>query len=205
MPLPATRPPTDRERNVARLATAPWITADLAVRHDVLRATGGFDERFRRAYREDTEFHLRATAAGHRFVQGCRRARHPVGPAPWWISVAAQRGNADDALLRAIHGPAALDRGRRRRHQAITGAGMIALTALGTGRRRAAIVAGAVWLLGTVEFAWARIRPGPRTGPEIRAMVLTSIAIPPVACGQWLIGRWRARAVVATGDMPVES
>ena len=55
VPLPEDRPPTDRERNVSRLASASWITADLAVRRAVLEATPGFDERFVRAYREDTD------------------------------------------------------------------------------------------------------------------------------------------------------
>jgi hypothetical protein len=38
---------------------------------------------------------------------------HPVRPAPWWISIRAQAGNADDMLLRRRHGPAGGGRLRR--------------------------------------------------------------------------------------------
>lgn len=193
VPLPTERRPTDRERNVARLADAPWITADLAVRRAVLGELGGFDERFARAYREDTDLHLRAVAAGHRFEVGERMAVHPVTPAPWWASVAAQRGNADDALLRAIHGPGALGRGRRPRHLAVTALALGGLAAAVAGRRAAATVLLAGWLAGTVELAWARIRPGPRAPAEVAAMALTSVAIPPAASAHWVIGRIRWR------------
>ena len=98
VPLPRGRAATDRERNVARLQGAPWITADLAVRRAALDDIGGFDERFQRAYREDTDLALRLEARGWRLAEGRRRTSHPVGPAPWWASVAAQRGNRDDAL-----------------------------------------------------------------------------------------------------------
>jgi hypothetical protein len=53
--VPLSARPTDRERNVGRLATAGWSRADLAARRAALLAIGGFDERFRRAYREDTD------------------------------------------------------------------------------------------------------------------------------------------------------
>ena len=59
VPLPSTRRPTDWERNVAGLEGARWVTADMAVRREALLLTGGFDERFRRAYREDIDLALR--------------------------------------------------------------------------------------------------------------------------------------------------
>jgi len=56
--------PSDWERNTARLETASWITADLVTRRAALEAVGGFDERFRRAYREDTDLAVRLLRAG---------------------------------------------------------------------------------------------------------------------------------------------
>ncbi|MEV4278992.1 glycosyltransferase family 2 protein [Actinoplanes xinjiangensis] len=66
----------------------------------------------------------------------------------------------------------------------------------GTGRRRwsvAAALAAAGWAAGTAEFAAARIMPGPRDRREVTTMVLTSVAIPPVAIAHWVRGwfRWR--------------
>ncbi len=104
VPLPAGRRPTDWERSTRGLETARWATADLAYRRDVLDAVGGFDERFPRAYREDADLGLRVTAAGRRIVVGERVVRHPVRPAPPWVSLAKQAGNADDVLMRRLHG-----------------------------------------------------------------------------------------------------
>ena len=78
VPLPADRRPTDWERNVAGLDTAAWITADLAVRRAALGEVGGFDERFPRAYREDTDLALRLLDAGWRLALGERQVQHPV-------------------------------------------------------------------------------------------------------------------------------
>ncbi|MFI7636388.1 glycosyltransferase family 2 protein [Nonomuraea sp. NPDC049400] len=210
VPLPADRRPTDAERNTAGLAGALWVTADMAYRRAVLESAGGFDERFPRAYREDADLALRVSRAGHRLVKGSRVTTHPVRADGFWASVRFQRGNADDALMRRLHGPGwrtAIGGGRGRLpvHTAATAAGLAALTLAtaaalrtrersgGAGVRVPAAVAGAVWAAMTAEFAWRRIAPGPRTPREMWRMVVTSVVIPPVACAHRLRGEWRAR------------
>jgi histidinol-phosphate phosphatase family protein len=196
VPLPGDRRPTDWERNVAGLETARWATADMAYRRSVLAEVGGFDERFRRAYREDADLALRVRRAGYRLVRGRRSGTHPVGPADRWVSVRLQAGNADDALMAALHGDwrdPGEPRGRRPRHLAVTAAGALALAAAAVGRRRLAAVGAAGWLAGTVELAWARIAPGPRTRNEVLTMAATSAAIPTAASYHWLRGRFRWR------------
>ncbi|WP_234360437.1 glycosyltransferase family 2 protein [Streptomyces sp. DSM 15324] len=186
VPLPGDRRPTDWERGTAGLEHAAWATADMAYRTDVLRQVGGFDERFRRAFREDADLALRVGEAGWRLGRGSRTTRHPVRPADRWVSVRAQRGNADDVLMTRLHGRdwwrrARAPRGRISRHTLVTAAALVALGCALTGRRRAAGAAAALWAAGTAEFALARIRPGPRTGAEIATMVVTSVLIPPLA------------------------
>ena len=193
VPMPEGRRPTDWERNVAGLETARWATADMAYRRVALAAVGGFDERFRRAYREDADLGARVVAAGWQIVTGNRRCIHPVRPADRWVSVRLQAGNADDALLRALHGRrwrevTGVAPGRRSRHLTVTGAGAAAVAGL-LARRRPLAAAGALaWAAGTAEFAWARIAPGPRTREEVVTMALTSAAIPPAATWHWLRG-----------------
>jgi glycosyltransferase involved in cell wall biosynthesis len=104
VPMPAGRRPTDWERNVRGLERARWATADMAYRREVLAEVGGFDERFPRAYREDADLGLRVVAAGYRIVRGRRVVTHPVRPAGPLVSVRLQAGNADDVLMRALHG-----------------------------------------------------------------------------------------------------
>ncbi|MFL6116112.1 MAG: HAD-IIIA family hydrolase [Catenulispora sp.] len=198
VPVPAGRRPTDWERNVSALAGARWITADMAYRRDALTETAGFDERFTRAYREDADLALRVREAGWTLVRGARRTRHPVRPADRWISVRLQQGNADDALMRRLHGRgwyerADASRGRRTSQAAITAAAGLGLLALAAGRRRRAAFAAAGWLVGTARFAAARIAPGPRTASEITTMLVTSVLIPPVATLHRGRGWWKHR------------
>jgi histidinol-phosphate phosphatase family protein len=192
VPLPRHRRPTDWERNVAGLERARWATADMAYRREALVRVGGFDERFPRAYREDADLGLRLTAAGWRIVRGRRTVLHPVGAAGRGVSLAKQAGNADDVLLRALHGRgwrdrAGIPRGRRRRHLATAAAGAAALAAAPL-HRRAALAAGVAWLAGTAELAWARIVAGPRTRDEVLTMAWTSVLMPFAAAGWWLRG-----------------
>ncbi|MDG9722816.1 glycosyltransferase family 2 protein [Streptomyces sp. DH41] len=198
VPLPGERRPTDWERGTAGLARARWITADMIFRAEALKQTGGFDERFRRAFREDADLALRILDAGWSIGQGRRTTRHPVRPADRWVSLHAQRGNADDALMRRLHGPdwwqrAEAPRGRLRRHLAITAAGLAAGVLALTGHRRAAAAAALGWAAGTGEFTWARIAPGPRTPHEVNTMLVTSVLIPPAATWHRLSGLWRHR------------
>ncbi|NYI04106.1 HAD-IIIA family hydrolase [Allostreptomyces psammosilenae] len=200
VPLPGDRRPTDWERGTASLATSRWITADMAYRRDALVETGGFDERFRRAFREDADLALRVADAGFRLERGRRHTRHPVRPPRRFASLRAQAGNADDVLMERLHGPdwyrrADAPRGRIRRHRAVTAAAVAALGLGVLGHRRLAVLAAAGWLAGTAEFAAARISPGPGDRAEVAEMALTSLLIPPAAVAHRLRGRLTHRDV----------
>jgi len=198
VPMPAGRRPTDWERNVRGLETARWATADMAYRREVLAEVGGFDERFPRAYREDADLGLRVVAAGYRIVRGRRVVSHPVRPAGRFVSVRLQAGNADDVLMRALHGRgwrerAGVPAGRRPRHLVVTGLGLVAVGSWLSGRagRRTRLLgplAGAGWLAGTAELTLARVLPGPRTPAEVATMAVTSALLPAAATWHWLTG-----------------
>ena len=207
VPLPGDRRPTDWERGTAGLAQARWITADLTYRRSALAAVGGFDERFPRAYREDADLGLRVTATQGAIVLGRRWISHPVRPADDWVSVRQQAGNADDALMRRLHGRdwrkrASAPRGRRSRHVAVTTAGLAAGVAALTGHRRAGLVSALGWTAGTAELAWARIAPGPRDRAEVRRMLTTSAAIPAAACWHTVRGELRHRRAAPWRGVP---
>ncbi|OBJ54896.1 HAD-IIIA family hydrolase [Mycobacterium sp. 1423905.2] len=198
VPTAASRQPTDDERRTLRLAQARWITADMAYRRDMLIAVGGFDERFPRAYREDSDLAVRMVAAGGEIVRGHRRSIHPVAPAGWWASVRAQQGNRDNALLRRKYGRSwramiGEGPGRMPAHTATTLAGALGLLA-GLARRGPLAVIGAVlWLVLTVEFTIRRWLAGPRTLAEALRLAVTSAVIPPIALWHRLIGKWTFR------------
>ncbi|MFE6649298.1 HAD-IIIA family hydrolase [Nocardioides sp. NPDC057772] len=193
VPLPEDRRPTDWERGTASLETSAWITADMSYRRDRIAAAGGFDERFQRAFREDADLALRLGADRGRIVEGSRHVTHPVRPSDDWASLRAQAGNADDILMRAIHGPGWHERakapeGRRKAHLATTAAGALAVAGLLSRHRRLALAGAIGWFAGTAELAHHRIAPGPRTPGEIRRMLLTSATIPAAATWHLLRG-----------------
>jgi histidinol-phosphate phosphatase family protein len=198
VPLPTDRRPTDWERGTAGLETSYWITADLSYRRDELSAVGGFDERFPRAFREDADLALRLGAEHGRVVPGRRHVTHPVRPADDLASLRQQKGNADDYLMRALHGPGWQQRagapvGRRWAHVAVTAAGVLGLAGALARRPRLAALGLGGWAAGTAEFAWRRIAPGPRDRAEVRRMLVTSAAIPPAAVWHSLRGALQHR------------
>jgi HAD superfamily hydrolase (TIGR01662 family) len=204
VPLPGGVPPSDLERNVAGLQEAAWITADMAIRRNALVQVGGFDERFERAYREDTDLALRLMDAGHLLAVGDRRVDHPVRPAPWWVSVPAQRGNADDALMRRLHGPDWRARGRApggmlSDHLGTTAVGAVTFAAALAGRPVLATLAGSVWVRRWARFWNLRRSAGRDRANDLVALALTSLAIPPAASYWALTGLFRARRLAPGG------
>lgn len=204
VPLPTDRRPTDWERSTAGLETAVWATADLAYRRVALAQVGGFDERFPRAFREDADVGLRVSQAGWRIVPGGRRVVHPVRPARWTQSIRSQRGNADDVLMRALHGRHWRERahvppGRRRWHLTTSAALATAILAGSSGRRAVSVGAACTWAALTADFARRRISPGPRTPAELATMAATSVVVPLAATRWWLTGWLRLPTTLGHG------
>ncbi|MGW0521995.1 glycosyltransferase family 2 protein [Crossiella sp. NPDC003009] len=172
VPLPTDRAPTDAELGTAGLAQAEWITADMAYRRSALAEVGGFDERFPRAYREDAELALRVLDQGLELTEGERSTTHPVREQGFLASVRAQRGNADDALLRHLVGARWRERiggqpGRLRWHVVTTGA-LVAAVGFGlAGLRRGRTGAGS--LVGRRAGALAGLRSGALGGTRATA------------------------------------
>ncbi|MDJ0422209.1 HAD-IIIA family hydrolase [Dietzia kunjamensis] len=157
VPRPTGRPPTDWERNVAALEGADWATADMAYRRAALEQVAGFDERFPRAFREDADLALRVRRAGWSLIRGARHIIHPVRPADDRVSLRLQAGNADDALMRRLHGP------RWREVAQAPGGGFGYHVATVSG---ALVAAGGV-ATAVAASAWARAAPaaGSSSGP----------------------------------------
>ncbi len=208
VPLPEGRRPSDWERNVAGLERACWATADMAYRREVLDELGGFDERFARAFREDSDLGLRVSKAGWLILQGERIVHHPVRRTGPGISIRLQAGNADDILMRALHGPdwrasCFAEQGRNGRHAAATL--LLTTAALGvlSSKRRLACRAALAWAACFSELTWARIKPGPRTVREVTVMAATSVLLSPAATYYSLKGWASLPRALSKGRSPV--
>ncbi|MGN6438219.1 MAG: glycosyltransferase family 2 protein [Agriterribacter sp.] len=98
--VPIGEHPTDYEKNVAKLESSGFITANCACTRDALRITNGFDERYRTAWREDTDlfFSLMQQSVP---IYEIREAviTHPARSAGWGVSLAEQKKSRYNALL----------------------------------------------------------------------------------------------------------
>ena len=207
VPLPGGRRPTDWERNVAALQGARGITADLACRRAALERVGGFDERFRSAYREDSDLVLQIADRAGPVAWGTRHVDHPIGDATWSVSVRRQRGNEDDALMRRRYGPAWREASDARRtrlpvHVATTALAALAVIAAAGRHRRLGGSAAALWAAATLQFFAMRARTGPRTPSELASLAVTSALIPPVAVAHRIRGELRVLREARAGLPP---
>lgn len=185
--------PTDFEANTARLEDASCSTASFFCRKDALRRVGGFDERFKKAWREDSDLCWSLVESGLPVGRWPRSAvRHPPRPAAWGASLSQQKNNLYEALLYKKH-----PRPYRRDVGALPpayAAAVAALTAAAAGavldRPRLARASLCIWGALTGRFFARRQRGRPLTPSHVAEMAVTSLLIPPLAVF------WRAAGAV---------
>ncbi len=198
VPLNAARiaQPTDHERNIKLLERAGFVTANCFVRRPALEAIGGFDERFTRAWREDTDLYFNLRRAGPVVHAREPLVLHPVRTPRWGQSVRSHSNLLFDALLYKKHRELYwrfVRPGPPWRYYATVLAALLALLGLASGSPVLAAAAGSAWLLLTARFMAQRLRGTSAALLDRIEVVLTSIAIPFVAVFWRLAGavRWR--------------
>jgi GT2 family glycosyltransferase len=195
MPLPPA--PTDYERDARHLETAEFVTANCFCRKNLLEDLDGFDERFRFAWREDSDLHFRLLGRRANIVHAPQAlVVHPVRPASWGVSISQQKKILFDALLYKKHPRLYRQKIRatpRWDYYAIVTALLAAAFGLASGSGILAIGAGAVWLVMTARFCLTRLRGTAKTVSHVAEMVCTSILIPPYAVFWRMVGAWRFR------------
>ena len=188
--------PSDHALMTQGLERAEFVTANAFVRRDALQRIDGFDERFRRAWREDSDLQFRLEALGP--LGRCEQAivLHPVRPAPFAISVGQQRNAFYEALLYAKHPQAYRTRIAPQPPWlyylillcTLGAVALAAASALG-----AALGAAAAALLGVGVFALRRLRRTKRSPEHVAEMLVTSAVIPYLSIYWRLRGAWHFR------------
>lgn len=192
VPLPLD--PTDYQYDTSHLERSEFATANCFYRRDALLAVGGFDERFRTAWREDSDLYFRVLERRLRCLV-CESALvvHPVRPAGWGVSLRQQRKSLFNALLYKKH-----PRLYRERVQAtppwqyycIVGALLVLLLGV-AGQLFQLVLAGfAFWSLLTTRFCVQRLAFTSHAPGHVLEMIITSILIPPLAVF------WRLRGML---------
>lgn len=190
------RAPTDHEWMTRGLETAEFVTANAFVRRAALATIDGFDERFRRPWREDSDLQFRLETLGP--VGHATRALvwHPVRPERWGVSLRQQRNVFFDALLYRKH--PALYRSRIRRvppwdYYAIVASTLVAAAMAGTGLIGAATMPMAGALVLVLRLAAQRLLHTSRAPAHVAEMLCTSAAIPFLSVYWRLRGAWHFR------------
>lgn len=195
MPLPPE--PTDYERNARQLEMAEFVTANCFCRASVLAALGGFDERFRFAWREDSDLHFRLLAMSANIAHAPHAlVVHPVRPAPWGVSLLQLKKMSFDALLYKKHPRMYRLKIRatpRWDYYTIVAALLVAVLGLAGGSAPAALAGGVAWSGITALFCLRRLRGNSKSISHIAEMVVTSALIPPLAVFWRLAGAIRFR------------
>ena len=188
--------PTDHELMTRGLETSEFVTANAFARREVLARIEGFDERFLRAWREDSDLQFRLQAQGPVGRVADALVWHPVRPERWGVSLRQQRNVYFDALLYRKH--PAIYRSRIRRVPpwdyyaivAMTPAAIV-LAAAGQGAIAAGLLAASAALI--LRLTARRLRATSLALPHVWEMLCTSAAIPFLSVYWRLRGAWHFR------------
>ena len=194
---PLSEPPTDHELMTRGLESAEFVTANAFVWRDAMERVGGFDERFTRAWREDSDLHFKLLETGGTLVKAPEAiVEHPVRDCAWGSGVGNHRKIAFDALLYKKHPKLYRERIRRTPPWNYYGI-VLALLVLVVGivLRNTALWLGAfaAWAVLTGLFLTRRLEGASIAPDHVAEMVWTSIAIPVVAVFWRLVGAFRYR------------
>jgi len=192
VPLPAQV--TDHARMTEGLAHAEFVTANAFVWRWALQRVQGFDERFRRAWREDSDLQFRLLDEAGPVVR-CAQAvvTHPVRPAGWGVSLGQQRNAFFDALLYKKHPRRYRERIRAVppwHYYAIVAAACAAPLLAWRGQTGAAAVLAGIAVLLVIGFALRRLARTSRAPGHVLEMLATSALIP------FLSVYWRLRGAL---------
>ncbi|HTH44601.1 MAG TPA: glycosyltransferase [Oxalicibacterium sp.] len=195
--MPLDGMPTDYERDAKQLETADFVTANCFLRKQMLERLQGFDERFRMAWREDSDLYFRLLDLGVEVIQAPDAVVvHPVRPARWGVSISQQKKILFDALLYKKHPLLYRQKIRAQPRWDYYGiaATLLAMPlAIALGSLPLAVAAGVGWLFLTARFCMRRLRGTSMTLSHIGEMIVTSALIPPCALFWRLVGALRFR------------
>ncbi|HWB92831.1 MAG TPA: glycosyltransferase [Puia sp.] len=180
--VPCPPRPTDYEKNTAGLQAAAFVTANCACTGVVLERTGGFDESFTMAWREDSDLEFKLVESGVPIVTvPAARVVHPVRDAPWGVSLKEQKKSLFNALLYKKH-PELFRRRIYRRpfwnYYAMIFGFLVFLSATLLHRPFIGGAAAGAWAILTLDFMRKRLQGTSHAPGHIAEMIFTSICIP---------------------------
>ncbi len=193
--VPLSANPTDYEKNTAGLEQARFVTANCCCTKAALEKTGGFDERFSMAWREDSDLEFQLLRHQVPIVPvPDALVVHPVRKACWGISLKEQKKGMFNALLYKKY-----PQWYRQKIQSAppwnyyltVGSFFLLLLGLVAKAPGLALASLACWLFLLADFIAKRLRHTSKAASHIAEMIVTSLLIPFVSVYWQLYGAWR--------------
>ncbi len=192
VPLPPH--PTDHERNTTGLERSLFVTANCFYRKNALEAVGGFDERFKEAWREDSDLFFSLIERGFLWQKAPEAVvYHPVRPESWGISVREQHKSLYNALLYKKHPDLYrqyIQSAPPWMYYAMVFSLLLSLVGAAVHHPGLLGLGLGAWLGLLVVFSVQRLQDTSHNFNHILEMVVTSILIPPLSIF------WRIRGAV---------
>jgi glycosyltransferase involved in cell wall biosynthesis len=195
---PLSEPPTDHELMTRGLESAEFVTANAFVWRDAMERVGGFDERFTRAWREDSDLQFRLSRLGEVARIDAAAVLHPVRPERWGVCLRQQRNTFFDALLYKKHPQLYRERIRRVppwNYYLVVGLVPAAAVLGWAGEVASALAALGIAGLLVLQLAWKRLRKTSHRPSHVAEMLATSALIPFLSVYWRLRGAWRWRVL----------
>lgn len=179
--VPRSDVPTDYEKNISHLETASFVTANCACSAKALQFTGGLDEQFTMAWREDTALEFDLISSGIPIIRvPAAVVVHPVRKAGFGVSIREQKKSMFNALLyrrhESLYEEANVGRPPVFYYLAVTA--MLFTVAGALWQRTVMMVALTIWLSITAAFTAYRLRDTSHKLMHVLEMLYTSAIIP---------------------------
>jgi glycosyltransferase involved in cell wall biosynthesis len=197
--VPISKHPTDFELNTSRLETGEFVTANCICTKQALIKVNGFDERFKAAWREDSDLHFKLLQHNIPIYKNEKAVVvHPVRQAKWGVSIKEQKKSLYNALLYKKYPNLYRQRIKASPTWLYYGiivlflAGLITLV-VGMKKFSAAILLG--WIFLTAIFITRRLKHTSRSFSHVSEMVITSLVIPFLSVFWTLYGAYKYRVL----------
>ncbi len=193
---PQPRRPTDHELMTLGLETAEFVTANAFVRRAALLRVDGFDERFTRAWREDSDLQFRLLQLGAVGRADDAVVLHPARAERWGICLRQQKNALFEALLYKKHPRLyreRIDPAPPWHYYGVVVLSAGAVEAAAAGLAMPALAAGGLALALVLRFAARRLRRTSRAPAHVAEMLATSAVIPFLSVYWRLRGAWQFR------------
>ncbi|HYK44630.1 MAG TPA: glycosyltransferase [Parafilimonas sp.] len=198
--VPHSTRPTDYEKNIARLQTAEFITANCACSKQAFETVGGFDEEFPVAWREDSEmqFKLMGAEIPIRKINDAV-VLHPVRKAHWGISLKEQKKSMFNALLFKKHPLLYKEKISGKplwNYYAMVLLVCFSAAAYASEMPVVSIAAMIVWAILVAQFTSKRLKGTSKKFSHVAEMLFTSALIPFLSVYWTLYGAFRYKTIL---------